>query len=689
MKLYNITAKEPKICIVKAYISGLGDIVSTQNALLKKGFARDEVIYVSLFDKKPKSIAVADLRLKVLEISDYLKANPSINILVDEVHYVDEKVKSHLHNLFGKVFHKDTSLWSKNGILLGTFDDYSIKMICGVRYNSLLREKESKKIIDSEFIVKLEDIKIVRVTDGEKAKTILRELYKSDEIFFDTETNNLRWDYKTAKILTAQITGGNDINTSYVFWIDHKDMPTTNNMKKVVGLGLKWILESGKKIFIHNAGFDLLWVKRHLVPDLDFYKVNIFDTMIIYHFLTNTIAENVALGLKESAFVNKVSQDWEGDLDIASEQIRKDLKITKEQFNYEMFDIDMLERYAGLDTSILAYYWQMLQELNKNHIASAEVDFIETTWKKNWQPIMQTIYYTSWNGLPFDIEEAYRQKDKLESRISELYQNVQSDENTEKAVKKINANNFRKAKEQYYAKVKEAEDKGKVFKGAEPSLEKGSYGSVNFNVEFNPSSGQHKQVLFFDILGLKPTKVTKTGGATGAEQITEMYEANPEFKVLQYFNEIATLEKELGTYVLPFINLSETSFDGFIRSNPVPLNTSLRLRTTLPNILNVPKTEFKNCIAMPNKDFIFQLDYSALESILSLNYTKDENRLAQYNAGIQDSHSVNAIIAGKALEKPEYENLNVTSVADVEYVKNNYKVDRQNAKAITLNAGAS
>lgn len=689
MKYFNITANNPKIIIVKAFISGLGDIVSTQNSLLKKGFSRDEVIYVSLFDKKVDSISVADLRVKMLELSDYLKVTPNINILVDDVNYVDNKGKAHLNVIFGKVFRKDSSLWSRNGVLLSNIDDYSIKCVCGLRADTLLREKEDKKIIDSEFIVDFDNINIVRVIDGEIAKNILRDIYKSEEIFVDTETNSLRWEHINSKLLTLQMTSDIDINTSYVFWIDHKDMPTSNNLKKVLKQGIKWILESGKKIFIHNAGFDLLWIKRHLVEDLDFYKVNIYDTMLIYHFLTNTIGEVVVLGLKESAFVNKVAPDWETDLDIASEQIRKDLKITKDKFNYEMFDIDMLERYSGIDTIVLAHYWNMLKELNEKHIARPEVDFIKTTWEKNWQPIMQSLYYTTWNGLPFDLKEAYKQKENLEDRIEELYNNVLEDENTKKAVVKINAINFRKAKEAYNKKCREAEIKGKSFKGAEPSLEKGNYGSIKFDVGFNPSSGSHKNILFFDILGLKPTKITKTGGATGADQITEMFEANPEFKVLQYFNEIATLEKELGTYVLPFIELSETSYDGFIRSNPVPLNTSLRLRTKNPNTLNVPKTDFKNCFKMPNKDFIFQLDYSALESILSLNYTKDENRLAQYNVGISDSHSVNAIIAGKALEKSEYENLNVSSVEDVEFVKNNYKVDRQDAKAITLNAGAS
>lgn len=686
MQIFNITAKQTaKVLVVKTYIAGLTDILSTQNTFIKRGFDKNDILYVSLFDKKMTSIAVGDLRVKMLELSDFLKVQSNINLIIDDCNYVDEKGKVHLNNIFSKVFGKDSSLWSKNGILMGTFDDYSIKCICGLsRLDSIKREMECKKILDTEFEVDLNKINIIRVTDGEKAKAIFKDIYKSDEIFYDIETNSVRWEHIDAKVLTAQLTGGLDKYTSYVFWIDHKDISTTNNLKKVVGQGLKWILESGKKIFIHNANFDLLWTKRHLVPELDFYKVNIYDTMLIYHFLTNTIEENVAVGLKESAFINKVCQDWETDLDVASVEIRKELKLKKEDFNYEMFNPDMLERYAGIDTIVLAHYWDMLKNLRDNHIARAEVDIIEDTWVNNWQPIMQSIQYTIWNGLPFDIKTAKKQQKELEDKIETLYNNVLSDEATEKAVSKLNATNFRKAKEAYLKKCKEAEEKGKSFKGAEPDLAKGNYGSIKFDITFNPSSTAHKQVLFFDVLGIKPVRKTKTGGAVGAEEVTAMYEANPEYKVLSYFNEIAKLEKELGTYVLPFIELSETSFDGFIRGNPVPLNTSLRLRTKSPNILNIPKTDFKKCVAMPNGDFIFQLDYSALENILSLNYTKDEARLAQYKSGIEDAHSVNAIIAGKALEKPEYEPLSVSSVEDVAYVKKTFPSDRQDAKAITF-----
>lgn len=84
---------------------------------------------------------------------------------------------------------------------------------------------------------------------------------------------------------------------------------------------------------------------------------------------------------------------------------------------------------------------------------------------------------------------------------------------------------------------------------------------------------------------------------------------------------------------------------------------------------------------MSNGDFIFQLDYSALENILSLNSTKDEARLAQYNLGITDAHSVNAIIAGKAVGDKRFEGFDVTKPEDVARIKKEFPLERGNAKS--------
>jgi hypothetical protein len=292
------------------------------------------------------------------------------------------------------------------------------------------------------------------------------------------------------------MTGNSDPYTSYVFFVDHKDVPTTNNMKNVLDKGIKWILESGKKIDVHNMNFDLLWTKRHLCPDLDFYKINGYDTMIIHHFLTNSI-HDISNGLKESSFINKVASDWEGELDIAKKEICQRDKLKLEDFTYEMFDVDMLTRYAGLDTIVLCEYRKMLERLNEEHPARVELDIIKETWEDSWQSIMQSVQWQIWYGLPFDIGIAKKQLKEHTETVTKLLQEILEDENTAKAMQVVNLRAFEKAKVVYQKKCDEALDKGKEFKGKAPEWDVGSYGTIKYNEEFKVFTYDNRELFLF------------------------------------------------------------------------------------------------------------------------------------------------------------------------------------------------
>lgn len=687
MKIFNeanLLNGNAKILIVLTYIETLSKLTPYTSKLKNAGILPSEVAYIGLFENKVESVGVVDLRIKMQELGELLKVS-GVNIIVDETGYKDSKGKYNSNLIFTKIFNKDNSLWKHNGILVNNIGDVRTKLICGWRDEAVKREMVSPKLIDSEFILDFNKANIVEVTDGNVAKDILRKLHKENtEISYDTETNHLRWERVGSKLLTVQMTGNNDPYTSYVFFIDHKDKPTTNNMKSVMATGVKWILESGKNICIHNANFDLLWTKKHLCPDLDFYKVNSYDSMLIYHFLTNSI-EDVSVGLKESAFVNKVAQDWETDLDEARKAICSEHKIKKEDFSYELFDVDMLARYAGLDTIVLCEYMNMLRRLNENHIARPELDIIEETWNGGWKSIMQSIQWQIWYGMPFDINIAKKQLKEQNETVEKLLNEILEDSNTAKAMEIVNNQNFEKAIKAYQKKVDEALEKGKEFKGKAPDRDAGSYGSIKYNEEFNPASLPCKRVLFFEVLKLPIINKTDSGlPACGAGELEEYCSKYPHYTVLQNFGTIAKIEKEIGTYLEPFINLAETSFDGRIRTNFVPLNKSLRMRASNPNLLNLPRSSFKKCIKESSDNFIYQLDYSQLEAVLSLNITEDEARLAQFKLNIEDSHAINAIIKGQALKDPFYMDLRVTNPDDVIKVKKEKPNDRQASKSITF-----
>lgn len=686
MKIYNEKSMQEgttTVLVLHSFIGTLSDLAkhNYKSKLAEAGLETNQVCYLSLFDQKPSKVGVAEIRLKMLELEELLKVS-NINVIIDCTSSYDEKLKKYSSGLiFSKIFGKDVSLWADRGVFVHKGGAGSFKWICGFRGITVGREAGKKQVVDSEFVVDFDKANIITITDGLEAKEVFRKLYaENEEIYYDTETSCLRWEQVGAKVLTVQLTGGNDKYTSYVFPIDHKDIVTSNNLKKVVGQGLKWILESGKRIFIHNANFDLLWSRKHLCPDLDFYKVNIWDTMIIYHFLTNSIYK-VELGLKESAFINGVAPDWELDLEEAKKEICTRDKLNLDEFSYELFKPELLIRYAGLDTIVLAFYWDMLQRLNEEHPARVEVDILEETWRTQWMPIMQSIQYQILAGMPFDIETAKKQLKEHSVTIARLTQEIVEDADTKKAMSIINSRNFEKAKLAYQEKCEEAKAKGKEFKGAKPDLSQGKYGNISFVEEFKPTSLAHKRILFFETLNLPILGKTKGGvPACGAKEMLVYCDKFPQYKVLLHFGQITKINKECGTYLKPFIQLAETAFDGRIRTNFMPLNKSLRMRASAPTLLNLPKTDFKKCVKEANGNFVYQIDYSALEAILSLNSTEDEARLAQYLAGVQDIHSVNAIIAGKAVGDVRFDKFDVTKPEDIAYVKSNFPKERQDAK---------
>ena len=672
-----------KVVIVKTFIGSRTELMGYGKSLREIGLDGKEVMYVSLYDKKPSSISVGDMREKYKELQDFLRLT-RVNVVVDDTEFRENKngkFKQVKGLVFDKIFGKNVGLWSERGI----FVKEGVKWLCGFRGESLGRECQDREVLDSEFVVDEKLANIITITDGEEAVKVIKELYaNNDEIFVDTETNDLNYDKATSKLLTLQLTGGNDKYTSYVFFIEHPKVTTTNNMKLRMKQGMKYILESNKKIFIHNANFDLLWLKFCLVPDLDFYKINIYDTMIIYGFLKNSI-EDFSVGLKESSFIEGVSADWESILDTLKTEYCQTHKLKKEDFSYDMFPVDELITYAGMDTIVLAHYWDMLQRINTEHIVYPKVDIIKDTWENSWQSVMQSVHYQINTGLPFHLPTAYKQLEVLKAEVNELYDVVLNDEATKVAESIINANNFKKALKLYDKKCEEASAKGKEFKGKKPNLDDGKYGQISFNETFNPASSAHKQALIIEALSLPIYETTDSGGVKlGTEEMSRYVKEYPDIKVLQCFDRISKINKEIGTYYEPFIDIALNSVDGRIRSSFVPLNKSTRMRCGSPNLLNLPKTDFKKCIREDDDNLILQFDYSALENILALNGHKDEVRLSQYNSGIQDAHAVNAIIRGKALGMEAYDNLSVTSPEDVLFVKENYPSDRNSSKSITF-----
>ena len=635
---------------------------------------KDEVLYIALFATRPKKIELASIREEYTAVLDMLRTS-NINIICDNTEYHSKDTATY-GLIFSKIFNKDTSLWKERGIY--SYQGY--KWMCGLRQDSFVRELNSRAIIDSGFLLKEKDINIVVVKDIDDAKKAFLDLKLSDTIFFDTEGSGLRPYAKDFLLYTLQFTGNKNKNTSYVFMYEHPKVKVTNEYKEFVSKCVDYVF-SKRKTIIHNSSYDLLVLNRKFA--LDPYVTNNYDTMIIYHFLTNTY-EKVSLSLKDICFKQGVAWDWDNDLSLYMKEYCSINKITQDAFKYEYFDLDTLVKYAGIDTIALSYLWDVMEEMSKNHIA---LDVIRKTWEDNWQPIMQSLYQVMINGLPFDLEGAKAELIKQENRLLEIEEEIALDpfvKNTENILNQIA---WTKANQLYQDKVNEKLAQGKEFKGKAPDVNADSYLSINLNNKFNSASNHHRRLLFIDVLKFKPLGKTDSGEVKVSDDIIKQYsEERPELSILKLFSEKAKIEKELGTYIKPWIEIVENSIDGRLRSTFNPLNTSGRLRGTSPSLLNISKDGILKKLIKPKEKWslILQLDYNGLEDRIGLLLHQDPVKMNMKQSGVEDLHAANAITISKAKKDGVLEHLDASVPDHLIKVKKEFPNNRQDAKALTF-----
>ena len=679
-KLFNITAKDTaKVLIIKSYIAGLSDILSIQSSFIKKGFSKDDILYYSLFDKKPDSIGVAELRVKILELAEFCKVHGNINLIVDDCGYVDAKGKYNGNVIFSKVFGK-SSAWNRRGVFLGTIDDVSIKFVSGIsRPETIKREMESKKIIDSEFAVDVKNVKIIEVSDLEGLKDLHNFLKDTEEVLFDIETSSLRFDTKDSRILCLQFGKRSEPLVSYVVWYDKTGVSVTEAYKKNVKQFMQKV--SQKTLVAHNgSSFDIPWICWHF--DLNPLDIKLTDTLVLTYIARNSTRKQ-GMGLKEIVF--DLVADYDNELDVFKKQYLKEHKMKDEDFCYDFIPKDILVNYSAWDITALAYLLPMLEKECKEHIGG---DLLNGVFKKFYQPYCSNIASMTLLGVPFDLGKAREWRDMKLDRLSELNSQLLADDAIIKTQEKLNAINFKKAKLAYDKKVSEASVKGKEFKGKKPNLEDGKYGSINFDIAFNPNSTDHKRVLFFDTLGLKSTKKTEAGlSSVDGDTAIQLAKDNPDIKCLGLFSEIAKLTKELSSFYDPYIEMAETSLDGKIRGSfRINGTISGRLSQTSPNLLQVPSSsDFKYLLSFPEDSdyYILGSDIQNLEGNLATILSGDKALYEIKDYADGDAHSylgINLTNKGVGLFSKCKEGLDNTNAEDIAFFKDNYPKERKIAK---------
>lgn len=742
MKIFN----EPKIntakvAVVKNYIKDTTVLRQYVKEMKEEGISPQDVIWISLFDKDTKSFNINDFKSKLTDLEILLRST-SINILIDDTYILKKsgegfkKTKSYI---FSEIFGRDTSKWDSLGIL----EEYLIpegqkrKFISSFRWQSIKREMESSKLINSEFKLNIKDFNIKFIKTVEEAKEAFKAIRQDSRLYGDLETNTLRFERKDAKILTFAWTPRNDRLTSYVFAYDHPKVITTKEYKEYIEKNLKQLMTKRNTVF-HNGLFDLKFICRFL--DINPFDTNMDDTFVIARILkNNTLSSDErreSVSLKSLAF--PLVGDWEVPLEKRKKEIIKQLGIKKDDFDYSMYDIDELVKYAGIDTIVMPFVDDMLQELNAQHPVDNP---IKDCWESYWKEITVGIVQLMLNGMPLRKEAC---KDMIKSHQNELdkiMDKILNDSATKKTEEILNEEQWEKALKEYNKKVQTAQSKGKEFKGKPPQRELGKYGSINYDLKFKPTSTNHKAILLYDVLGMPNGVEIKTKDGTkysnykkfdtvkqasdflkispkdlrkylrgfnkrnvkdnlyvnyitctdtglpetGNEIFTSFYEQFKDIKILSLFKGYANIYKELNTYLLPWLEFAENSFDGRIHSTFSPDTTSFRWASTSPNLQQIPKdSKIRDVLGYERSDkrILMSQDFSALEVIININYCKDKFSIDLFNKGIDDEHAVNLIQSAYASEKfKAVRGLDPLNKEHLKKVKNEFPMLRKKIKS--------
>lgn len=672
-----------KVVIIKTFIGSRTELMGYGKSLREIGLDGKEVIYISLYDKKPSSISVGDMREKYKDLQDFLRLTRA-NVVVDDTEFRENKngkFKQVKGLVFDKIFGKNVDLWKNRGI----FVKEGVKWLCGFRGESLGRECQDREVLDSEFVVgNLDKVEIREVTTLEGLLELKSFLEDADEVLFDIETNSLKFDGKGSNILCLQFGKRSEPYISYVVWYKKSGINVDSKYLNYVKKFIQSIAYTKSFVAHNGSAFDIPWICFHF--ELDVMQMTIIDTLVLT-FIARNSTRKEPMDLKTLTF--PIMSDYDSELDEFKAEYCASHKIKKEDFSYDFIPKDILVKYSAWDITALAFLLPQLEGECRNHIGGNLYDNVFVNYYK---PYCNNVSYMMLNGVPFDVEKAKKWREGYREQLRELQTKLETDEVILKTEARLNQINYNKALEAYDKKVQEALAKGKTFKGKAPNFEDGKYGSIEFDIKFNPASANHKRVLFFDVLGLDIISTTESGASSvDSDTSNTLAKANPDIPVLGLFSNIAKLEKELTAFYDPYIEMAEASVDGRIRGS-IRINGTIsgRLSQTSPNILQVPSTsDFKKLISFPEDSdyYIIGSDIGNLEGNVATMLSGDKalNDIRLYADG--DAHSYMGISLtnrGVSLFSKCKQGLDNTNIDDINFFKDNYSKERKIAKQMNF-----
>lgn len=422
-------------------------------------------------------------------------------------------------------------------------------------------------------------------------KSLMKRMAKAKYTSIDTEANNLN--RIVNKLLTFQIT--DDPRKAYIIPMYHKDTPFTPKELRKISVILRDFFETKNdnifQIYV-NAKFDLNLMRHAL--GVRYYKADVWDIQAGEFALDENmkILPNVLPGQGYYNLANLTAQyGCEAYMESKfGKENRKSISTTD-------LDAPLLD-YCSLDIVVPMYIFKYQLQRAKQ---IGYKDYRNIVGKQISDQI-HTFSVLESTGARTDIEYLFKLK-LPNSPISQALQDVETKLYESKNVLKANS----------------------LLSKSNNIPSKGLFGKVVAKV-FNIGKSEHKQVLFFDVLGLKPIaegkKVRPNGQREGGVG-KEFQTAYKDVEEVQWFNEFTKIKKLRDAFVNSLIKHwgKDDDFKHDVRIRPqysfLKVVTG-RTSASDPNLQQIPSRSklgkhIKRLFIAGKGKMLIKVDYSAHE----------------------------------------------------------------------------
>jgi DNA polymerase I-like protein with 3'-5' exonuclease and polymerase domains len=268
----------------------------------------------------------------------------------------------------------------------------------------------------------------VTVDSIDKLKDLIEHIKLCEIIAFDTETNSLN--PRKGKIIGFSVSGevGKGYYMPTMIFKDDELQDAVIEGKLAHDLAKKTIsLLIGKKLIMHNASFDVKFVKCFY--DVDLLSSLYVDTMLLVHTVKEEGAGFMggsAFGLKDIA--KMIQKDIGLDVEKAANEEQVALKesikrnggqITRENYEIWKADLDLLSEYASADTDLtLRVYNHFIKTLKDENLEKFFFeDEVMPLYKEVTIPMEQV-------GIKLDMELIKSSRTKITEKLKEYADSV-------------------------------------------------------------------------------------------------------------------------------------------------------------------------------------------------------------------------------------------------------------------------